>query len=61
MPFLVDADEGARLIARAVDRRARFYVFPWPMALVGAVLRRLPRPIYDLLARRAPHKPRRRG
>lgn len=61
MPFLVDADQGARLIARAVDRRARFYVFPWPMAVVGAVLRRLPRPVYDLLARRAPHKPRRRG
>ena len=61
MPFLVDADEGARLIARAVARRARFYVFPWPMAVLGAVLRRLPRPLYDLIARRAPHKPRRRG
>jgi len=61
MPFLVDADKGAQLIARAVARRARFYVFPWPMAAVGALLRRLPRAVYDRLARRAPHKPRQRG
>ncbi len=58
MPFLVDADAGARLIARAIERRRRFYVFPWPMAVVGAVLRGLPRPLYDRFFRRAPRKPR---
>jgi short-subunit dehydrogenase len=61
MPFLVDVDTGARLIARAIRRRRRFYVFPWPMAAVGAVLRRLPRPLYDRLFRNAPRKPRLRG
>jgi hypothetical protein len=61
MPFLVDVDTGARLIARAISRRRRFYVFPWPMAAVGAVLRRLPRPLYDRLFRNAPRKPRQRG
>jgi hypothetical protein len=59
MPFLVDADRGARLIARAVARQRSFYVFPWPMAVVGLVLRALPRPVYDALFRNAPRKPRR--
>jgi hypothetical protein len=61
MPFLIDADAGARLIERAILRRRRFYVFPWPMAVVGALLRRLPRPLYDRLFRNAPRKPRHRG
>ncbi len=59
MPFLVDADKAARLIARAIARRRRFYVFPRPMAIVGRLLRVLPRPLYDRAFRRAPRKPRR--
>ena len=58
MPFLLDADEAARRIARAIERRQRFYVLPWPMAIVGCVLRMLPRPIYDAVFARAPRKPR---
>jgi short-subunit dehydrogenase len=56
MPFLLDADKAAPLIARAIERRKRFYVFPWPMALVGRVLRLLPRPLYDAAFARAPRK-----
>jgi len=59
MPFLVDADKAARLIARAIARRRAFYVFPRPMAVVGRVLRVLPRPLYDRAFRHAPRKPRR--
>ena len=44
MPFLLDADEAARRIVRAIDRRKRFYVLPWQMAIVGRLLRLLPRP-----------------
>jgi short-subunit dehydrogenase len=58
MPFLLDADRAARLIARAIERRRRFYTLPWQMALVGRVLRVLPRPLYDMLFARAPRKPR---
>jgi NAD(P)-dependent dehydrogenase (short-subunit alcohol dehydrogenase family) len=58
MPFLVPADRAARLIARAIDARRRFYVLPWPMTLVGGVLRCLPRPLYDAAFARAPRKPR---
>jgi short-subunit dehydrogenase len=58
MPFLTSADQAARLIARAIARRRRFYVLPWPMAAVGRVLRLLPRPLYDAAFARAPRKPR---
>jgi short-subunit dehydrogenase len=59
MPFLMDADDAARKIADAIARRKRLYVLPWQMAVVGWFMRRLPRPLYDLLFSRAPHKPRR--
>ena len=56
MPFLLDPDKAARLIARAIERRRRFYVLPWQMAIVGFVMRRLPRPIYDAIFAHAPRK-----
>ena len=59
MPFRIGADRAARSIARAIARRRRFHVLPWPMATVGCVLRVLPRPLYDTLFRYAPRKPRR--
>ena len=58
MPFLLSADEAARLMVRAISRGRRFYVFPWQMAWVGRLLRALPRPVYDLVFARAPRKPR---
>jgi short-subunit dehydrogenase len=58
MPFLLGADKAARLIARAIARRRRHYVLPWPMALVGRALRLLPRPLYDAAFARAPRKAR---
>jgi short-subunit dehydrogenase len=58
MPFRLSADEAARRIARAIRARKRFATVPWQMALVGALLRRLPPALYDRLLRRAPHKPR---
>jgi hypothetical protein len=58
MPFLLSADEAARLIARAIARGKRFYVLPWQMALVGGLLRILPRVLYDRAFARAPRKPR---
>lgn len=58
MPFLLAPAKAARLIARAVARRRRFYVLPWPMALTGRVLRVLPRWLFDRLFARAKRKPR---
>ena len=61
MPFLMSVNRAAGKIARAIARRRRFYVLPWPMAIVGCVLRILPRPLYDLAFAHAPRKPRRPG
>lgn len=58
MPFLLAPDRAARLIANAIARRRRFYVLPWPMAWIGAMLKLLPRPLYDRAFARAPRKPR---
>ncbi len=59
MPFILPAHKAARRIADAVERRKRFVVIPWQMGVVGAVLKVLPRPLYDRLFARAPRKPRR--
>jgi short-subunit dehydrogenase len=58
MPFLLPADEAARRIARAIERRPRLAVVPWQMALVSVALRALPGWLYDRLAAGAPRKPR---
>lgn len=58
MPFLIDADDAARRMARVIAARRRFAVIPWQMALVSLVLRRLPRWLYDRLAAHAPRKAR---
>jgi len=61
MPFLMAPDVAARNIADVIARRKRFHILPWQMGVVAALLRNLPRPIYDLLFARAPRKPRRSG
>jgi len=58
MPFLLEADEAAKRIARAIERQTAFAVIPWQMGLVGPVLKWLPRWLYDRLFAHAPHKPR---
>lgn len=58
MPFLLEPDEAARRIARAIERQSAFAVIPWQMGLIGCVLKRLPNWLYDLLFANAPHKPR---
>lgn len=59
MPFLMRPEVAARKIARAIERRRRFCVLPWQMAVAGRVLRALPRPLYDRMFANAPRKPRR--
>lgn len=58
MPFLLPADEAARRIARAIDRKRSFAVVPWQMAVVGCFMRSLPNGVYDALTARRPRKPR---
>jgi short-subunit dehydrogenase len=58
MPFILDADKGARLIARAIAAKRRVAVIPWQMALVSVLMRAMPGWLFDRLASRAPRKPR---
>jgi short-subunit dehydrogenase len=58
MPFLIEADQAARLIARAIDARKGYAVIPWQMAIVGRILSILPNALYDRLMARAGRKPR---
>jgi short-subunit dehydrogenase len=58
MPFILDADEAARRMVRAIDRQTAYAVIPWQMGLVGQLLKILPRWLYDRLFARAQHKPR---
>ncbi|MFZ2302255.1 MAG: SDR family oxidoreductase [Gallionella sp.] len=58
MPFMLEPDEAARRMARAIERQTAFAVIPWQMGLVGCLLKLLPRWLYDRLFAHAPHKPR---
>ncbi|MFP6557177.1 SDR family oxidoreductase [Paraburkholderia sp. B3] len=58
MPFLMDADRFAAKTADAIARGTSFAVFPWPMRVTAALLRVLPRWLYDRLFEKAPRKPR---
>jgi len=58
MPFILDADEAARRMVRAIERQTSFAVIPWQMNLVGRLLNYLPNWIYDRLFVNAPRKPR---
>jgi short-subunit dehydrogenase len=58
MPFLMDADAFAARAVRAIARRVRFTVIPWPMRLVTMLLHVTPRWLYDFAFERAPRKKR---
>jgi hypothetical protein len=58
MPFMLEADEAARRIARAIERGCSFKVIPWQMALVGRVLKLMPNWLFDLAFAKVKHKPR---
>jgi hypothetical protein len=58
MPFVLQAPEAARRIARAIAARKRLAVIPWQMRLTYFFLRRMPNRLYDRLFARAPRKPR---
>lgn len=58
MPFILEPDEAARRMARAIERQTAFAVIPWQMCMAGWVLERMPNWLYDWLFAKAPHKPR---
>jgi short-subunit dehydrogenase len=49
MPFLVDVDDAARIIDRAILRRARMCRFPLPLASASTAGRWMPRAVRDFI------------
>lgn len=58
MPFILEAGDAARRMARVIERGKSFAVVPWQMGVVGWVMTRLPNRLYDFAFARAPHKSR---
>lgn len=58
MPFILEADEAAKRMARVIERGKSFAVVPWQMGLVGWLMKRLPNWLYDKAFSKAPHKSR---
>jgi short-subunit dehydrogenase len=52
LPFLVDVDQAAKTIAKAIERKRKVLVFPAPMAALGHLLERMPAAIYEPVVRR---------
>ncbi len=50
LPFLLEVDDAACRIIRAIERRARTYAFPWQLASLVRVIRHMPGRLYDRLA-----------
>lgn len=59
MPFMMDPDDAAARIARAIASGRNRVTVPWQMGWVNAVLRRLPDAVYDFAFARAGRKARR--
>lgn len=58
MPFMLEVDDAARKMARYIEQGRRYVVLPWQMAIVARLMRLLPAWAWDMLASKAPHKPR---
>jgi short-subunit dehydrogenase len=58
MPFLMEVDVAAQKIARIIQRKQRFAIFPWQMGLIGRLMKLMPARLWDWVMKRAPHKPR---
>ena len=58
MPFMLDADEAARRMARVIAAGRSYAVIPWQMGIVARLMRLLPDALYDKLAAGAGRKPR---
>jgi len=49
MPFIMDADKAAGLIAKAIEKKKPYLIFPWFFGRVLTFLSIIPRPLYRKL------------
>jgi short-subunit dehydrogenase len=50
LPFLLEVDDAACRIVRAIERRARTYAFPWQLAAFVRLIKHMPGRLYDRFA-----------
>lgn len=60
MPFLMTPDAFADRAFKAINAGVRFRVIPWPMGIVAAVLRFMPRWLFDAVVGAQKHRKKRR-
>lgn len=58
MPFLLEPDDAAHRIRRAIDAGSTYAVVPWQMGVVARLLRLLPNALFDRLIAGKARKPR---
>ena len=56
MPFLMDVDRAAAIVARGLARGAARIVFPWRLYAILRIVAALPEPLLDRLLARLPRK-----
>ncbi len=56
MPFFMEADKAAALIARRVDKNIGLIAFPWPMRFGAWIISILPNALSNLIYRLLPYK-----
>ena len=56
MPFLMEAPQAAKIIAKGLRKNKGRITFPWPMTFVIWIISCLPAPVADILLSRLPKK-----
>ena len=56
MPFFMEADKAAEIIAKRVDKNVGLIAFPWPMRLSVWFMSILPNRLSDFIYEKLPHK-----
>ena len=52
MPFVLEADDAVERMGRAIERRDKTFLFPWQLAMVVKTLSAMPRPLFEVAARK---------
>ena len=52
LPFLLEADDAARKMIGAIEKRKKSYAFPWPLATIVRAGMLMPNFLYDWISRR---------
>jgi short-subunit dehydrogenase len=57
MPFLMDADVAAKKMVTIIEKKKRYAILPWQMAILGRLMKLLPTSMWDWAMKNAPRKP----